>query len=169
MKEVQVTKVAYRPAGSENVQITSDTAYNAKLKEATEAKENPPEIVAGPQTFLFKFPETVDEAVTLTGGQGVGEYTNIDVFLGHVRYAFSLRQHNTANDILRESSFQMREGAWDVSSSLTEKFEREKMSPEEKAVSLLKKAGIDVSPDQLRAALQLIQQQATGEANVASA
>jgi len=94
MKEVQVTKVRYRDAGSEDAKITSETAFNEKLKKATEAKEPLPEVLAGPQTYLFKFAENVDEAVTLAGGRGVGEYENIEVFLGHIQYAFSLRQHN---------------------------------------------------------------------------
>lgn len=162
MKEVQVTKVAYRNAGSEDVLITSETAFNDKLKKATEAKEPLPETVAGPQTFLYKFPDTVDEAVTLAGGQGVGEFENVEVFLGHVQYAFSLRQHNTANDILRDSSFTAQEGAWDVSSSLAEKQERAKMSPEERAIKDLAKGGINVTADQLKAALALIKQQAAG-------
>src|SRR5689334_2932005 len=88
MREVQVTKVRYRDAGSEDAKITSETAFNDKLKKATEAKEPLPEVVAGPQTFLFKFPDTVDEAVTLAGGRGVGEYEGIEVFLGHIQYAF---------------------------------------------------------------------------------
>lgn len=164
MKEVQVTKVAYRNAGDEAVQITSETAFNDKTKKATEAKEPLPEVVAGPQTFLYKFPDTVDEAVTLAGGQGVGEYENVDVFLAHIQYAFSLRMHNTANDILRDSSFEAREGAWDVSASLAEKQERTKMSPEERAIKDLAKGGINVTMDQLRAALALIKQQAPAQA-----
>lgn len=162
MKETQVTKVAYRNPGSEDVMITSESAFNDKTKKATEAKEPLPEVVAGPQTFLYKFPDTVDEAVALAGGTSTGEYSNTEVFLGHVIYAFSLRQHNTANDILRDSSFEAKEGAWDVSASLAEKQERAKMTPEERAIKDLAKGGINITPDQLRAALQLIQAQASG-------
>ncbi len=159
MKEYQVTKVAFREPGEPAVLITSETAFNKKVKDATDAKEPLPEASAS-QAFTFKAAETVDEAVTLSGGNGVGEYENIEVFLGVFNYAASLRQHNSANDLLRSSDFAPQEGAWDISSAVAEKVERAKMSPEERAIKDLAKGGIHVTPDQLRAALALIQQQA---------
>ena len=112
------------------------------------------------QTFAYKLAESVDEAVGLSGGAGVGQYENIDVFLGVFNYAASLRQDNEANDILQGESFAPREGALDVSYAVAQKVERSKMTPEEQALKALAKGGIVITPDQLRAALALISQQA---------
>src|SRR5712664_275261 len=120
MKEYQVTKVAYREAGGTDTLITSETAFNKKLKDATEAKEPLPEQVVS-QTFTFKAAETVDEAVLLAGGNGVGEYENIEVFLGVFNYAASLRQHNSANDLLKSTDFVASEGALNISNAIAEK------------------------------------------------
>src|SRR6267143_5333983 len=114
MKEYQVTKVAYREAGGTDTLITSETAFNKKLKDATEAKEPLPEQVVS-QTFTFKAAETVDEAVLLAGGNGVGEYENIEVFLGVFNYAASLRQDNAANELLQSDNYEPQEGIIDVS------------------------------------------------------
>src|SRR5271157_4424717 len=104
MKIVSVTKVAYKEAGENDLLLTSETAFNKKLKDATEAKEPLPELIAS-QTFGLSFAETVDEAVALSGGTGVGEYENVDVFLSVFNYGASLRQHNAAGDLIRGDSF----------------------------------------------------------------
>jgi hypothetical protein len=123
MKDLTVTKVAYKEAGEGGeVRITSETAFNKKLKDATEAKE--------------------------------------EVFLGVYNYAATLRQHNAANDLLTGDAFTAQEGVWDMSYAVAEKVERAKMTPEEKAIKSLAQGGIHITPDQLRAALALIQQQA---------
>jgi hypothetical protein len=162
MQDYSKTKVCYAEAqadGSKKQYITSETAWNKIVKEATDAKEAPPDLVAT-QTFGYKRAESVDEAVTLAGGSGVGEYENIDVFLGVFNYAASLRQDNEANDILQGESFQAKEGVWDVSYAVAQKVERAKMTPEEQAIKSLAKGGIHITPEQLRAALQMIQTQA---------
>ena len=71
MREYPVTKVAYREPGGTDTLITSETAFNKKLKDATDAKEPLPEQVVA-QSFTFKHAESVDEAVALAGGSGVG-------------------------------------------------------------------------------------------------
>lgn len=158
MKHDTNTKVAYRPAPGEDTRITSETAFNDKLKKATDAKETLPELIAS-GTFDFSYAESVEEAVTLAGGTvtTAGTYENTDVFLGVFNYAAALRQNNEANDILTDSGFTAWEGARDVSYAVAQKVERAKMSAEEKAINLLKKAGFDISPEQLRAALASIQ------------
>jgi len=150
------TKVAYQEvddAGKKKTYITSETAWNKILKEATEKNETAPELLAT-QTFAYKLAENVDEAVTLAGGNGVGEFENIDVFLSVFNYGASLRQDNEANDKLTDSSFVSSEGALDVSYAVAQKSERSRMTPEEKAAKTL-----GISPDQLRAALATILQQ----------
>ena len=172
MKDTSKTKVCYaetQPDGKRKQYITSEQAWNKITKEAAEAQaeatktggtaEPAPELVAM-QTFGYKLAESVDEAVGLSGGNGVGEYENIDVFLGVFNYAASLRQDNEANDILQGESFTAREGALDVSYAVAQKVERSKMTPEEQALKALAKGGIVITPDQLRAALALISQQA---------
>ena len=158
MKNYTKTKVCYsevNPTSGETKQyITSEAAFNRMVKEATEKQETLPTLVAT-QTFAYKQAESVDEAVTLCGGNGVGEYENVDVFLGVFNYAASLRQDNAANDFLQDSSFVAQEGARDVSYAVAEKVERAKMTPEEKAAKTL-----GISPEQLRAALAAIQAQA---------
>jgi hypothetical protein len=161
MKDLTVTKVAYKEPGEQGeTRITSETAFNKKLKDATEAKEELPQLLAQ-QTFGFKVAESVDEAVALSGGSGTGEYENIDVFLGVFNYAATLRQHNAANDLLTGDAFTPQEGVWDMAYAVAEKVERAKMTPEEKAIKALASGGMHVTPDQLRAALALIQQQAS--------
>jgi hypothetical protein len=164
MRETSKTKVCYaemQADQSKKEYITSESAWNKILKDAAAATppETPPELVAT-QTFGYKFAESVDEAVTLAGGTGVGEYENIDVFLGVFNYAASLRQDNEANDILQGESFAAKEGVWDVSYAVAQKVERAKMTPEEQAIKSLAKGGIHITPDQLRAALAMISQQA---------
>jgi hypothetical protein len=134
--------------------ITSENAFNADTKKATDAKEPLPEAMAT-GTFAYKFAETVDEAIQLCGGQGVGEYEGIDVFLGVFNYAASLRQDNEANRLLTSDSYVQSDTAVDVSYAVAEKVERAKMSPEEKAAKM-----IGISPEALRAALALIKGQA---------
>jgi hypothetical protein len=133
--------------------ITSENAFNAELKKATDAKEPLPQQIAT-GTFGYKFAETVDEAIQLCGGSGVGEYENIDVFLGVFNYAASLRQDNEANRLLTSDSYVPVDGALDVSYAVAEKVERAKMSPEEKASKML-----GISPEALRAALAAIKGQ----------
>jgi len=161
MKQYQKTKVCYSETqgdGSKKSYITSETAFNVMTKKATEAKEELPEQVAV-GTFGYKAAESVDEAVLLSGGTGVGEYENIEVFLGVFNYAASLRQDNAANELLQSDNYEPQEGIIDVSFAVAQKVERAKMSPEERAIKDLAKGGIVVTPDQLRAALALIQQQ----------
>lgn len=163
MKDGTKTKVCYSEVddkGATKTYITSENAFNKMIKDATEAKEPLPTLVAQ-QTFGYKYAETVDEAVSLAGGQGVGEYENIDTFLGVFNYAASLRQDNAANDVLQGEAFQAKDGVWDVSFAVAEKVERAKMTSEEKALRELNKGGLSITADQLRAALAVIQQQAT--------
>ncbi len=165
MRDTSKTKVCYaelQADQSKKQYITSETAWNKIVKDAAAATppEAPPDLVAT-QTFGYKFAETVVEAVELAGGRGVGEFENIDVFLGVYNYAASLRQDNEANDILTSESFQATEGVWDVSYAVAQKVERAKMTPEEQAIKSLAKGGIHITPDQLRAALAMISQQAT--------
>lgn len=155
MKSFSVSKVAYRDPEDQKVKITSEDAFNRKTKEATEEKTPLPEQVAS-QTFQFSAAENVDEAVSLCGGNGVGEYDNVEIFLGVFNYAATLRQHNEANDLITGDSFTPTEGAFDVSYAVAQKVERAKMSPEEKAVKSLAAGGIHITAEQLRAALEAI-------------
>jgi hypothetical protein len=162
MQDLSKTKVCYAEtdeSGKRKTYITSETAWNAIVKKATDAKEPIPDLVSM-QTFGYKRAESVDEAVQLAGGNGIGEYENIDVFLGVYNYAASLRQDNEANDILQGENFVAREGVLDVSYAIAQKVERSKMTPEEQALKALAKGGIVISPEQLRAALAMISQQA---------
>jgi len=172
MQSITKTKVryAYDEDGKQKFAITSETAWNKQLKEIAgrnaeaqakgEALEEIPDARFG--TFGYNLAQTVDEAVTLAGGNGVGEYENIDVFLGVFNYGASLRQDNEANDILGSDNFEAWEGVKDVSYAVAQKMERAKMTPEEQAVKSLNKAGFSITPEQLRAALALIQQGALG-------
>jgi hypothetical protein len=159
VKDTQKTKICYSEEvdGKSKKYITSETAWNKIVKDATEAKETVPDIVAGPQTFAYKLAESVDEAVQLAGGTGVGEYENVDVFLGVFNYAASLRQDNEANDLLQGENFTATDGAVDVSYAIAQKVERSKMTNEERALNLLAKGGMKITPEQLRAALAMIQ------------
>src|ERR1700681_1286089 len=159
MKTFSVSKVAYRDPEDQKVKITSEEAFNRKTKEATEEKTPLPEQVAT-QTFSFSAAENVDEAVALCGGNGVGEYENVEIFLGVFTFAATLRQHNEANDLITGESFVPTEGAFDVSYAVSEKVERAKMTPEEKAVKMLASGGIKITAEQLRAALEAIKGQA---------
>lgn len=157
------TKVCYQEPDSKGEMkkyITSETAWNKILKTAAEAKEEPPALVAT-GTFGYNAAETVDEAVTLAGGSGVGEYENTEVFLAVFNYGAGLRQDNEANDVLQSDNFEAWEGVKDVAYAVAVKQERSKMSPEERAIRDLAKGGITVTAEQLRAALALIQQQAS--------
>jgi hypothetical protein len=170
MKQYQKTKVCYAEtdaAGNKKSYITSETAFNKLVKDATEAKEPLPEHGGRIGTFGYKAAESVDEAVALAGGNGVGEFENIEVFLGVFNYAASLRQDNAANELLQAEGYEQQEGIVDVSFAVAQKVERAKMSPEERAIKDLAKGGIVVTPDQLRAALALIAQQSTGAAATA--
>lgn len=138
--------------------ITSENAFNADSKKAAEAKEPLPEALAV-GTFGYKAAESVDEAILLCGGSGVGEYENIEVFLGVFNYAASLRQDNEANRLLTSDSYTPVDESIDVSYAVAEKVERAKMSPEEKAVKMLAAGGIRITPEQLRAALASIKGQ----------
>jgi hypothetical protein len=177
MKETSKTKVCYSESqadGKTKQYITSETAWNKIVKEATDAQteaekagttaEPAPTLVAM-QTFGYKLAESVDEAVGLAGGSGLGEYENIDVFLGVFNYAASLRQDNEANDILQGESFAPKDGVWDVSYAVAQKVERAKMTPQEQALKALAKGGIVISAEQLQEALALIQQQAASQAS----
>ena len=168
MKDYNKTKVCYSETqgdGKVKKYITSETAWNKIVKDATEAKEPVPDIVAGPQTFAYKAAESVEEAVSLAGGNGVGEFENIEVFLGVYNYAASLRQDNEANDLLQGESFTATDGAVDVSYAVAQKVERARMTPEEQAIKSLAKGGIHITPDQLRAALAMITQAASQTAS----
>ena len=174
MKETTKTKVCYTEtdgAGKSKSYITSETAWNKIVKDVTDSNAaaekagqalEPLPTLSATGTFGYKFAETVDEAVALAGGRGVGEYENIEVFLGVFNYAASLRQDNEANDILGADNFAAWEGVKDVSYAVAQKVERAKMTNEEKALGLLAKSGFNISAEQLRAALQMIASQATG-------
>lgn len=165
MQQTTKTKVCYSETvdGKVKKYITSETAWNKILKEAAEANEPAPTLVAT-GTFGYSFAETADEALTLSGATGTGAYENVDVFLGVFNYAASLRQDNEANDLLQSENFEAFEGTKDVSYAVAQKVERSKMTPEERAIRDLAKGGIVVTPDQLRAALALIQQQSAAAA-----
>jgi|SRR5215469_6251504 len=166
MQSLTKTKVAYSEVdgiGKTKTFITSETAWNKIIKEVTDANteaaktggelQTPPTLVAS-QTFAYKFATTVDEAVQLAGGSGVGEYENIDVFLGVFNYGASLRQADEANDLLTSDNFVASEQPVDVSYAVAQKSERAKMTPEEKAAK-----NLGISPDKLREALALLTQQ----------
>lgn len=136
--------------GDDATYITSENAFNADVKKATEAKEPLPETLAV-GTFSYKQAENVDEAIALCGGNGVGEYENVDVFLGVFNYAASLRQDNEANRLLTSDTYVQAETSIDVSYAVAEKVERSKQTPEEKASKML-----GITPAQLRAALEAI-------------
>ena len=157
MRADTATKVAYRESPDGDWRITSETAFNDKVTKATTEKTALPEQRSS-GTFGYKYAETVDEAVELSGGRGVGEYEDVEVFLAVFNYGAGLRQHGAAKDILLSDNFEAWEGVKDVSFAIAEKVERSKMSVEEKTFSLLKKAGYNITPDQLRAALASIQQ-----------
>ena len=89
----------------------------------------------------------------------------METFLQVFNYAASLRQHNSANDLLKSTDFVATDGSLDISNAVAEKVERAKMSPEERAIKDLAKGGIHVTPDQLRAALALIQKQVEATAS----
>jgi|SRR6516162_1115517 len=170
MKADTKTKVCYsetNAAGELKKYITSETAWNKLVAKATESKEEPPAVVSQ-GTFGYSFAESVEEAVTLAGGSvtTAGVYENPGVFLDVFNYAASLRQDNEANDILQGENFEAWEGIKDVSYAVAQKTERAKMTPQERAIRDLAKGGINVTPEQLMAALQLIKQQA-GEAAAA--
>ena len=161
MKSDTKTKVCYAEVnekGEKKQYITSEQAWNKLIAKAKESNEAPPDIVST-GTFGYSFAESVDEAVALAGGAGSGTYENIDVFLGVFNYAASLRQDNEANDILQSDNFEAWEGTKDVSYAVAQKQERAKMSPQERAIRDLAKGGIQVTPEQLMAALKLIQEQ----------
>jgi dTDP-D-glucose 4,6-dehydratase len=104
------------------------------------------------ETFHYKYSETVDEAVTLAGGGGVGEYENIQVFIALCNYGEALRQHNEAASLRKSENFVQTEGGIDISYAIAvAATERIKASPEEKAAKTL-----GITPDQLRAALALV-------------
>jgi hypothetical protein len=161
MQNTTKTKVCYSETNAEGKTkqyITSETAWNKIVKDAGEAKEQPPDLVST-GTFGYSFATSVDEAVALAGGAGSGSYENIDVFLGVFNYAAGLRQDNEANDILQSDNFEAWEGSKDVAYAVAQKQERSKMTHEEKALKELAKVGFAISADQLRAALELIKQQ----------
>lgn len=169
MRDTTKTKVCYAETvknpkdgtDTKKLYITTETAWNKIVKEATEAKEAVPEMIST-QTFGYKFSETVEEAVGLSGGivnlppQSEGEppyFENIEVFLTRHNYAESLAQDNEANDILQGDNFQAQEGVFDVSYAIAQKTERKKMSNEEVALNALAKGGINISLDELKAML----------------
>jgi len=165
MKELKKTKVygvdidangnkMTKKSGEIDTYITSEKAFNDELKRCTEAKLPLPEALAI-GTFGFKYAETVDEAIQLSGGTGVGEYENVAVFLDVFNYGASLRQENEATFLLKSDNYVQSEGVVDVSYAVAEKVERAKMTPEEKAAKM-----IGISPEALRAALALIKGQA---------
>jgi hypothetical protein len=173
MNTTTKTKVCYsepNAKGEVKQYITSETAWEKLLKEATEEQAKDSNVViptlVSKGTFAYQFPTTVDEAVALAGGSvnTPGDYANLDTFLQVFSYAASLRQDNEANDILQSENFEAFEGSKDVSYAVAQKQERAKMTPEERALRDLNKGGYAVTADQLRAALDLIKQQSTAAA-----
>lgn len=166
------TKVCYAETlenGSKKQYITSEKAWNKILTEIDPKDEHPPVLVSQ-GTFGYNFAETVDEAVTLSGGTVIapGQYDNVGIFVDVFNYAAGLRQDNEANGILQDEAFEAFEGVKDVSYAVAQKSERTKMSPVERALKDLAKGGMVVSQEQLLAALALIQQQsAPGTASAA--
>lgn len=165
MRELDKTKVSAvdhdelgnretKKDGSLATFITSENAFNVALKKATEEKTPLPEALSI-GTFHYRFAETVDEAIQLAGGSGVGEYENVDVFLDVFNYGASLAQDNEANRLLSSDSYVQSTEAVDVSYAVAEKRERAKMSNEEKASKML-----GITPEQLKAALAAIKGQA---------
>jgi len=178
MKQFQATKVHYTENerdkdGNLKTYITSEDAFNKALKTATEAKEPLPQLIVS-QSAQYSVAETVGEALRLSGVtvdvDPIDSYVkdnNIDVtnFLDTFNNtAAILKQHNEFADMIRDSNFQAQDGAVDLAHAIAQKSERAKMSPEERAIRDLAKGGIQVTADQLRAALALIQQQASGAA-----
>lgn len=172
MKTDTKTKVCYSEtleSGAKKQYITSEKAWNKMLSEVDPKDANPPTLVAT-GTFGYSFAETVDEAVALAGGTitSTGTYDNIGVFVDVFNYAASLRQDNEANGILQDEAFEAFEGIKDVSYAVAQKSERTKMTPVERALKDLAKGGMQVTQEQLLAALALIQQQsAPGTASAA--
>jgi hypothetical protein len=171
MKDDTKTKVCYsevNASGAKKQYITSEKAWNKILSELDPKEANPPVLVSS-GTFGYKFPETVEEAIALSGGTTTtpGVYDNIQTFLDVFSYAASLRQDNEANGILQDDNFEAFEGVKDVSYAVAQKVERAKMSPIERALRDLQKGGMTVSQDQLLAALKMIQEQ--GQAQPAGA
>lgn len=164
MKDDTKTKVCYSEileSGAKKQYITTEKAWNKMLSELDPKEANPPVLVAQ-GTFGYHFAETVEEAVQLAGGTilHAGQYDNIGIFVDVFNYAASLRQDNEANGILQDDAFEPFEGVKDVSYAVAQKVERAKMSPVERALRDLNKGGMNVTQEQLLAALQLIQQQA---------
>lgn len=164
MRQETKTKVNYSEVndkGETKYYITSETAWNKILSKAKEANESPLPDLVSMGTFGYSFPETVEEAVQLAGGSVTtpGEYENLDVFISRIVYSFSLAQDNEANDLLQSDNFEPFEGVKDVSYAISQKAERAKMTPQERAIKDLAKGGISVTPEQLMAALKLIQEQ----------
>jgi hypothetical protein len=133
--------------------ITSEDAYNKKVKEAAANGGTPPELVKS-QTFSLSLAESADEALQLSGNDEAIEMV-------HFNYGASLRQHNEANDLLADDDFAPQEGTLDLAYAIAEKSEgRRKMSNEEKAAKLC-----GVSLEQIKAALALVQNQAAQQAS----
>jgi hypothetical protein len=163
MKQFTKTKVCYastNEAGAKKQFITSEKAWEKLLSEA-DPKDANPDVLISTGTFGYNFAETVEEAVTLAGGTvaTAGHYDNVDTFLDVFNYAASLRQDNEANGILQDENFEAFEGIKDVSYAVAQKVERAKMTPVERALKDLAKGGMQVTQEQLLAALALIQQQ----------
>lgn len=151
MKTSLETKVVYKTTENGEIvtRVTTESAFNDKIKAAMADKKPAPELVKK-QAFQYVMAETTDEPLPMCGGSD-------EIFLGHVNYAFRLAQHNAANDLLNSEDFTPTDEPYDLAPTLAEKAEgRSRLSPEEKAVRDLAKGGIKVTPEQLRAALAAI-------------
>jgi hypothetical protein len=170
MKQSNATKVYYEDPsrrdedGSPKRVISSEAAFNAGVKKATEESKSVPTLISS-QTFTYKEAETVGQALALSGVtadvSAIDEYLrdnqiNVDIFLSVFGYGADLRQHNEAADQLRSDNFVAKEGAVDLGYAVATKQERSKMTPEEKAAKTL-----GITAEQLSAALKLVMAQAS--------
>jgi CheY-like chemotaxis protein len=148
VREYTETKVSFRITEGDEVvtRVTSEEGFNNRVKKAQENSAVPPELKKK-QTFRIVEATSTSEALELCGG-------NEEIFLVHFNYGARLAQHNAANDLLVGDDFQPTEDVYDLAPVLSQKPEgRAKMSPEERAVRALAKGGINITAEQLKAAL----------------
>lgn len=149
MREFSKTKVSIKETDSEgnvSLKITSEDGFNKRVEKAKADGQPDPELYKK-QTFRTVEATTWDEALAMSGGDE-------EIALAHFNYGASLAQHNAANDLLTNDDFEPTETIYDLAPVVAQKPEgRAKLSPEEKAVRALAKGGINITPEQLKAAL----------------
>jgi hypothetical protein len=151
VREYTETKVSFRITEGDEVvtRVTSEEGFNNRVKKAQENSAPLPELKKK-QTFRIVEATSSDEALELCGGSE-------EILLAHFNYGARLAQHNAANDLLTGDDFQPTEDVYDLSPVIAQKPEgRAKMSPEERAVRALAKGGINITAEQLKAALAAI-------------